>query len=92
MKKKELLAFVKANKKEIANVLEIKKLIGIEIDDLGDVGATEVIEDEEGDEMEGGIAFRLKGDEDDDFYGEDGDEPYEMNINGVELVYIRYNI
>ena len=31
MKKKELLAFVKANKKEIANVLEIKKLIGIEV-------------------------------------------------------------
>lgn len=92
MNKKELLAFIKENKKEIASELDCKKLVGIEIDDLGDVGCEGVYEDEYGDEMEEGIAFRLPKDVDDEFYGEDGEEPDEMEINGVKLAYIRYNI
>jgi hypothetical protein len=62
------------------------------IDDLEDVGATAIFDDDEGDEMRGGVAFRYSEDVDDDFEGENGDAPRPIEVAGKELMYISYNI
>ena len=90
-----LLQFVKQNKDEIAEKIGAVRLKNIMIDDLGDVGATGIYVDETddtGEEMEGGLAFRFPKDVDDDFVGENGDEPNSINVAGEELMYVGYNI
>ena len=90
-----LLQFVKQNKDEIAEKIGAVRLENIMIDDLGDVGATGIYVDETddtGEEMEGGLAFRFPEDVDDDFVGENGDEPNSINVAGEELMYVGYNI
>jgi hypothetical protein len=89
----DLLAFIKQNQDEIANEVGATSLKDIMIDDLGDVGATGIYEEEGEDyEIEGGLAFRFPEDVDGDFVGENGDKPMSLNINGVELMYVGYNI
>jgi len=62
-----------------------------DIDDLGDVGATGIYNND-GDEMESGLAFRFPEDVDDSFKGEEGYKPKPIKIAGKKLMYIEYNI
>jgi hypothetical protein len=89
---KDLLVFVKSNSEGIAQAVDADSLEDIMIDDFGDVGATGIYIDEDGDSVEGGLAFRFFKDVDDDFLGEDGEEPILIKINGIELMYVGYNI
>ena len=88
----ELLDFVKFNSEGIAQAVDADSLEDIMIDDFGDVGATGIYIDEDGDVMEGGLAFRFFKDVDDDFLGEVGEEPILIKIAGRELMYVGYNI
>lgn len=89
--KTDLLSFINQNQKEVANEVGAIRLEDIIIDDLGDVGATGIYNND-GYEMEGGLAFRFLKDVDDRFKGEEGDEPRPIEIAGKELMYIGYNI
>ena len=86
-----LLQFIEDNKNEIAKELEAIRLEDIEKDDMGDIGAL-AIYDDDGDEMESGISFRYAKDGNKNFTGEDGAEPRTINVAGKELMYIEYNI
>jgi hypothetical protein len=89
--KNDLLSFIKQNQAEAADEVGAIRLEDIMIDDLGDVGASAIFDDN-GDEMEGGVSFRYSEDVDDDFEGENGDEPRPIEIAGKQLMYIGYNI
>jgi hypothetical protein len=87
----KLLDFVTTNKEEISNKVGAKYIDTIEIDNLGDVSAIGVY-DIDGDESEGGISFRFPKDVDGEFKGEEGSQPISIKINGIELMYVGYNI
>jgi hypothetical protein len=89
--KNDLLSFIKQNQAEAADEVGAIRLEDIMIDDLGDVGASAIFDDN-GDEMEGGVSFRYSEDVDDDFEGENGDEPRPIEVAGKQLMYIGYNI
>jgi hypothetical protein len=91
-KNEDLLSFIKQNQAEAAKKIGAFRLEDIMIDDLEDVGATAIFDDDEGDEMRGGVAFRYSEDVDDDFEGENGDAPRPIEVAGKELMYISYNI
>jgi len=86
-----LLQFIKANKNEIAKKLKAIRLEDITKDDMGDIGAL-AIYDDDGDEMESGISFRYAKDGTKNFTGEDGDKPKPITVAGEKLMYIKYNI
>jgi len=90
-KNEDLLSFIKQNQAEAADKVGAIRLEDIMIDDLGDVGATAIFDDN-GDEMRGGVSFRYSEDVDDDFEGENGDEPRPIEVAGKQLMYIGYNI
>ncbi len=91
-KNEDLLSFIKQNQAKAADEVGAIRLEDIMIDDLEDVGATAIFDDDEGDEMRGGVAFRYSEDVDDDFEGENGDAPRPIEVAGKELMYISYNI
>ena len=91
-KNEDLLSFIKQNQAEAADEVGAIRLEDIMIDDLGDIGATAIFDDDEGDEMRGGVAFRYSENVDDDFEGENGDAPRPIKVAGKELMYISYNI
>ena len=86
-----LLSFIKQNQTEVAKAVGATSLYDISIDDLGDVGAIGIF-DVDGDEMESGLAFRYPENVDDDFVGENGDEPEPITVAGKKLMYVGYNI
>jgi hypothetical protein len=90
--KNDLLSLITNNQAKVAKEIGAVRLEDIMIDDLEDVGATAIFDDDEGDEMRGGVAFRYSEDVDDDFEGENGDEPRPIEVAGKELMYISYNI
>jgi len=92
--KKDLLSFIKQNQDEVAEKIGAVRLEDIEIDSLGDAGALAIFNnlDDDDFESEGGVSFRYSEDIDDDFKGENGDEPIPLEIAGKQLMYISYNI
>jgi len=90
--KKELLEFVKENVSKISEKVGCNGIEGIGVDVLGDVSGVGIYEDEDGDEMEGGLSFRWSDEVDDEFVGESGDESVEIEVNGEKISYIGYNI
>ena len=91
-KNEDLLSLIKQNQAEAADEVGAIRLEDIMIDDLDDVGATAIFNDDDGDEMRGGVSFRYSEDVDDDFEGENGDEPRPIEVAGKQLMYIGYNI
>ena len=89
--KNDLLSFVNQNQPEVAKKIGAIRLEDIQIDDLGDAGATAIFS-VDGDEMESGVAFRFPENVDDDFVGEDGDKPKPITVAGKKLMYVSYNI
>jgi hypothetical protein len=90
--KEDLLNFIKVNGEEIAKQVGASRIEDITIDSLDDVGATGIYVDDDGDELEGGLAFRFPEDVDDKFVGENGDEPRPITVAGKKLMYVGYNI
>ena len=83
-----IINLLKNNQKEVAektNNDEHFPFDEIDIDDLGDASIT--LKDEIG-----GLSFRSPEDVDDEFEGEEGDEPRPITIGGVDLMYIEYDI
>ena len=91
IKNEDLLSFIKQNQDEVANEIGATSLEDIIIDGLGDVGALAIF-DNDGYQIEGGVAFRYSEDVGDDFKGENNDEPRPIEIAGKQLVYISFNI
>ena len=89
--KNDLLSLITNNQAKVAKEIGAVRLEDIMIDDLEDVGATAIFKDGR-DEMRGGVAFRYSENVDDDFEGENGDEPRPIEIAGKQLMYIGYNI
>jgi len=100
--KKDLLSFIKQNQDEVAEKIGAVRLEDIEIDNLNNPSAIAVfdidLEDEDEDEVEGGllfdsgVSFSYPEDVDDNFKGENGDEPKPLEVAGKQLMYISYNI
>jgi len=104
--KKDLLSFIKQNQDEVAEKIGAVRLEDIVIDNLNNPSAIAVFdidlededEDEDEDEIEGGllfnsgVSFSYPEDVDDDFKGENGDEPKPLEVAGKQLMYISYNI
>jgi hypothetical protein len=100
--KKDLLSFIKQNQDEVAEKIGAVRLEDIVIDNLNNPSAIAVfdidLEDEDEDEIEGGllfnsgVSFSYPEDVDDDFKGENGDEPISLEVAGKQLMYISYNI
>jgi hypothetical protein len=91
--KKGLLEFVKENENEIVEKLfNCKRIEEIGFDVLDDVSGVGIYLDDDGDEMEGGLSFRWSEDVDSEFKGENGDDSEEIEVNGVKISYISYNI
>jgi hypothetical protein len=89
--KEELLEFVKVNLNEIVKKLDCERIEDIGFDCFGDVGGIGIY-DRLGGELEGGLAFRWSEDVDDNFKGEGGDDSEEMEVNGIKISYIGFNI
>jgi|694.fasta_scaffold03260_24 hypothetical protein len=97
----DLLSFIKQNQYEIAKKMGAVRLEDIEMDTLNNPSAIARVnidlEDEE-DEVEGGgeymygVSFSYPEDVDDNFRGENGDEPEEITVAGKKIMYINYNI
>ena len=83
--KLELLNLINEYSGDVAREIGTDTILNIEIDLLGDVGAS----DNEG---YTGYAFRFIQDVDEDFKGQEGDNPTSIKVNGVELMYIGYNL
>ena len=102
--KKDLLSFIKQNQDEVAEKIGAVRLEDIVIDNLNNPSAIAVFdidledEDEDEDEIEGGllfnsgVSFSYPEDVDDNFKGENGDEPISLEVAGKQLMYISYNI
>lgn len=98
--KKDLLSFIKQNQDEVAEKIGAVRLEDIEIDNLNNPSAIAVfdIDLEDEDEIEGGllfnsgVSFSYPEDVDDNFKGENGDEPKPLKVAGKQLMYISYNI
>jgi hypothetical protein len=100
--KKDLLSFIKQNQDEVAEKIGAVRLEDIVIDNLNNPSAIAVfdidLEDEDEDEIEGGllfnsgVSFSYPEDVDDNFKGENGDEPISLEVAGKQLMYISYNI
>jgi hypothetical protein len=98
--KKDLLSFIKQNQDEVAEKIGAVRLEDIEIDNLNNPSAIAVfdIDLEDEDEIEGGllfnsgVSFSYPEDVDDNFKGENGDEPKPLEVAGKQLMYISYNI
>jgi hypothetical protein len=90
-----LVEFIGNHSKEIADkigAVNIFQELGTNnIDNLGDASATAIYM-VDGDRVEGGLAFRYPEDVDDDFVGENGDEPRPITVAGKKLMYVGYNI
>lgn len=90
-----LAEFIGDNTKEIADkigAVNVFQNLGTNnIDNLGDASAN-AIYIVDGDRVESGLAFRYPEDVDDDFVGENGDEPRPITVAGKELMYVEYNI
>jgi len=102
--KKDLLSFIKQNQDEVAKKIGAVYLEDIVIDGLNNPSAIAVFdidledEDEDGNEIEdgvlfnSGVSFSYPEDVDDNFKGENGDEPISLEVAGKQLMYISYNI
>jgi hypothetical protein len=98
----DLLFFIKQNQDEVAEKIGAVRLEDILIDDLNNPSAIAVfdidLEDEDEHEAEGGllfnsgVSFSYPEDVDDNFKGENGDEPEEIIVAGKKIMYISYNI
>jgi hypothetical protein len=98
----DLLFFIKQNQDKIAKEIGAVRLEDIVIDNLNNPSAIAVfdidLEDEDEDEMEdgvlynSGVSFSYPEDVDDNFKGENGDEPEEIIVAGKKIMYISYNI
>tara|TARA_B100000768_G_scaffold70385_1_gene67551 strand:- start:194 stop:685 length:492 start_codon:yes stop_codon:yes gene_type:complete len=83
-----LLSFIKANQEEVAEKtmnIEYFPFEDIEVDGLGDVSI--ILKNEDG-----GMSFKYPEDVDSEFVGENNEQPQPITINGVDLMYIEYNI
>ena len=83
-----LLSFIKANQEEVAEKtmnIEYFPFEDIEVDGLGDVSI--VLKNEDG-----GMSFKYPEDVDSEFVGENNEQPQPITINGVDLMYVEYNI
>ena len=98
----DLLSFIKQNQDKIAKEMGAVRLEDIEMDTLNNPSAIAVFDigfayDDEG-EMEygelynSGVSFSYPEDVDDNFRGENGDEPEEIIVAGKKIMYISYNI
>jgi hypothetical protein len=84
---------LKENENEIVEKLfNCKRIEEIGFDVLDDVSGVGIYLDDDGDEMEGGLSFRWSEDVDDNFKGEGGDDSEEMEVNGIKISYIGFNI
>jgi hypothetical protein len=102
--KKDLLSFIKQNQDEVAEKIGAVHLEDIVIDSLNNPSAIAVFdidledEDEDGNVIEdgvlfnSGVSFSYPEDVDDNFKGENGDEPEEIIVAGKKIMYISYNI
>ena len=98
----DLLSFIKQNQNEIAKKMGAVRLEDIEMDTLNNPSAIAVFDigfayDDEGEMEDGelynsGVSFSYPEDVDDNFRGENGDEPEEIIVAGKQLMYISYNI